>query len=163
MDRLFEVRRPADPPGEPPAQRARDCPLCRAPLRVAEARPEAALAARAEGACPQLYRQRQAEIQQVCRGGRLGRKAAEEGSSLGEAGSGVCESRAARARAGASPAPAPLPTCTRALQECARLAARRVEHPTLCFGNLHQLRIPEVGSGNVHDWCGGGWARAGLP
>ena len=29
LGRVFEVRRAADPPGAPPAERERDCPMCR--------------------------------------------------------------------------------------------------------------------------------------
>lgn len=37
-------------------------------------------------------------------------------------------------------------------QERARLAARRLEHPTLHIGNLHRLVVPQLGSSNMHEW-----------
>lgn len=42
-------------------------------------------------------------------------------------------------------------------QEHARLAARRLEHPTLHVGNLHRLVAPQAGSSNMHEWWVGRW------
>ena len=65
IGRLFDMRRPADG-HRPPAERARDCPMCRRPLRLAEVQLEAALDQRAQQAFPQLASQRRQEIAQVC-------------------------------------------------------------------------------------------------
>ena len=64
IGRLFDMRRPADG-HRPPTERARDCPMCRRPLRLAEVQLEAALDQRAQQAFPQLASQRRQEIAQV--------------------------------------------------------------------------------------------------
>lgn len=99
LDRLFAVRRPTDTHVQA-EQRERDCPMCRAPLRLADASPDSGLDRQAARSFPAMHRQRGREIE----------------------------------------------------QERARLAARRLEHPTLYIGNLHSLRAPQGGSSNVHDW-----------
>lgn len=61
LQRVFEVRKASDAPGLQPGQRGRDCPLCRAPLRLADSLPAADMAARIAEQRPAAAARRAAE------------------------------------------------------------------------------------------------------
>lgn len=121
---------------------------CRTPLRLADASPDGGLDRQAARSFPAMHRQRGREIEQA---------SLHAVSSVRQPGCAMHAALSLGFNCLAVVSQPVAPCHSPNFQERARLAARRLEHPTLYIGNLHSLRAPQVrsraGSGGAGATC----------